>query len=148
MDAVQQKVSDYVRKFGRVGEKDLRKHLYDEGVSPADAERVMVGDLAAINAAPLSRKLEPYLFEIPNRGYPSMTRPWTGYKVMSYDIDILVEERHLPAVTGLLPPTKPSGLLPPSRRNDGIKIDRQRDKNVFDFVSRMYILLRPEAARK
>jgi len=141
MDDVQKKASDYVREVGRVREDDLREHLYAEGVSPADAERVMVGDLAATNTAPLSRKLEPYLFEFSKIDYARAT-PWTGYKVLSYDLDILVEERHLPAVTGLLPPIEQSGLLPPSRRNDGIKIEKRDFMRVFDVVSRTYILLR------
>lgn len=138
MDDVQQKVSDYVRVVGRVRANDLQKHLYDEGVRPEDAKRVIVEELVAIESTPWTRKTEQYFFKFPN--ISGSATPWTGYKVLSYDYDILVEERHLPAVTGLLPPVKGSGLLPPPRYNDGIIV--KKEGHVIDTVSRTYILLK------
>jgi hypothetical protein len=99
-DAVQQKASSYVRKVGRVEDDDLRKHLYDEGVSPDDAKRVMIEELVAIELTPYTRKTEPYFFKFPNIGSVSPTS-WTGYKLPSYDYDILVEEHHPPGKTDL-----------------------------------------------
>ncbi|MCX6820911.1 MAG: hypothetical protein NT016_03100 [Candidatus Aenigmarchaeota archaeon] len=140
-DAVQQKASDYVRKLGSVREDALLKHLYEEGVSPADAKRVMVENLMEVREGPYTPKTEPYFFKFPNiNSVP--TTPWTGYKLLRYDQDVLVEEQHLPRITGLLPPVQGSGLLPPPRHSDGIKIERRKEGRIIDMVTRMYILLK------
>jgi hypothetical protein len=137
-DTIQQKASDYVRKVGRVRDDDLRKHLYDEDVSPEDAKRVMVEELMEVREGPYTPKTEPYFFKFSNIN--SVPAKRTEYKLLRYDQDILVEEHHLPGITGLLPPVHRSGLLPPSRHNDGIIIEKKG--HVLDTVSRTYILLK------
>ena len=133
-DDVQNIVSDFVRKKRNTTYDELKRHLETKNVGPEDIERVLVDELLDVEKVPVTSELSPFIPKLENYARPVNVK----YRVLKYDINILVTERDMPGILGLLPPEQSSGLVPSSSEYSGIK---PSPETIVTLVSRSYELL-------
>jgi len=133
-DDVQNIVSDLVRRKRNTTYDELKRHLETKNVGPEDIERVLVDELLDVEKVPVTSELFPFIFKPKNYARPVNVK----YRVLKYDMNILVTERDMPGILGLLPPEQNSGLVPSSSEYFGIK---PSPETIVTLVSRSYELL-------